>query len=124
MKRWMFVIVLMLSVSVIAEIAGYKVDKMGIIILLDENGKSIERLEYPNKQDEKAVEELDQKIKDEIIKYINMPKYHYKIEACRKVGNMLLIDCGCRDFDDGNIHIIYDLKKKQIIGKFCWYSQG
>lgn len=123
MKLITILIISIISICVMAKIDGYKVEK-GEVILIDENGKSIDIIEPPNEKDKKTAEELDQELKDKIIKYINQPKSRYSIEACRKAGKILLIDCGCPDIDDGNIHVIYDIEKKQIIGFFSWYPQG
>ena len=107
----------------INKIAKCKIEK-NEVILLDKNGEEIDIVEPPNEEDAKSAKELDQEFKNKIIKYINKPNYKYSVYACRKVENLLLIECNCPAIDDGNIHIVYDTQKKEFIGFFCWYPSG
>ena len=103
-------------------VTGYS-SKGDMVILLNGN-TSILSLPTPNDEDRKYVAHVPEAIRKAVIAFISQPKTDFSIEAARAYGRILLLDVAPKGVDDGNIQVVYDLKRGIVVGRFTWYIQG
>lgn len=101
---------------------GYSSEN-GFVTLL--NGESpVHVLPPPNDVDRKYANQVPEPIRNAAIAFTAQPKTEFTIFAARPYGKFLLLDIEPKGLDDGNIHILYDLKREAVVGRFVWYTQG
>ena len=81
-------------------------------------------LSLPNDADRKYVVHVSEAIRNDVIAFIAQPKTEFTIVAARPYGRILLLDVEPKGKDDGNLHIVYDVKRRFVVGRFTWYAQG
>jgi len=103
-------------------VTGYSSDN-GFVTLL--NGQTpVASLSLPNDADRKYVAHVSEAIRNDVIAFIAQPQTEFTIVAARPYGRILLLDVEPKGKDDGNLHIVYDVKRRIVVGRFTWYAQG
>jgi len=77
----------------------------------------------PTNYDMQYAKRLPPEIHQAAVRYISKPEIYFRLDAARKIGDYILLDVGGA-VRDGNKHLVYDSKKKKVIGQFLWYPQG
>ena len=103
-------------------VTGYSSE--GHVVTLLNGELPLLSLPGPNEADEKYVTQLSETTKSKVIAFIGQDADILTFEAARPYGRILLLDVSERGVDDGNAHIVYDLKREVVIGYFAWYMQG
>jgi hypothetical protein len=77
-------------------------------------------------QDVAYAKTLDRAIIRETTAYARRvsPDGDYTVSAARRVGDFILFDLSDVNVADGNIHLVYSIAERRIIGRFSWYYQG
>ena len=105
-----------------ATVTGYSSEGNFVTLLNGEN--PISALPLPNNTDREYVTQVPDTIRNAVIAFIAQPETEFTIVAARAYGRILLLDVQPKGWDDGNIHIVYDMKQEAVIGRFVWYAQG
>ena len=106
----------------IATVTGYSSEGKFVTLLNGEN--PVSALPLPNIADREYVAQVPNAIRTAVIAFIAQPETEFTIVAARAYGRFLLLDVQPKGWDDGNIHIVYDMKQEAVIGRFVWYVQG
>lgn len=110
------------SPVVTSVVTGYS-SKGNVVTLL--NGQApVSSLPLPNDADRKYVACVSEDIRNDVIAFIAQPKTECTIVAARPYGRILLLDVEPKGKDDGNLHLVYDVKRRIVVGRFTWYAQG
>ena len=104
-------------------VTGYSSEN-GFVTLL--NGQvPVTSLPLPNDADRKYVVHVSEATRNDVIAFIAQPKTEFTIVAARPcAGRVLLLDVEPKGKDYGNLHIVYDVKRGIVVGRFTWYAQG
>ena len=108
--------------AVPSAVTGYSSEDNFVTLL---NGQApVKSLSLPNDADRKYVVHVSEAIRNDVIAFIAQPKTEFTIVAARPYGRILLLDVEPKGKDDGNLHIVYDVKRRIVVGRFTWYAQG
>ncbi|MFC1497125.1 hypothetical protein ACFLS1_01450 [Verrucomicrobiota bacterium] len=103
-------------------VTGYSSE--GNFLTLLNGDTPISSLPLPNDADKKYVTLVSEHIQKAVVAFISQPETEFTVVAARTYGRILLLDVEPKGWDDGNIHIVYDLKREAVVGRFVWYTQG
>ena len=103
-------------------VTGYSSD--GELIVLMKGNRPVTDIPRPDDADRLYVSELSDAVRNAVVSFIGQPDIPHEIVAARTYGSILLLDVAPTWIDDGNIHIVYDLEREEVIGRFVWYLQG
>jgi hypothetical protein len=105
-----------------AVVTGYS-SKDNFVTLM--NGEApVSSLPPPNDADRQYVAQVSKPIRNDVIAFIAQPKTTFTIVAARPYGRILLLDVAPKGKYDGNTHVVYDIKREIVVGRFTWYVQG
>ena len=103
-------------------VTGYISDKNRVT--LTKKNIPVKLIPIPNKKDKAYLKKVSVSIRKKVINFLGDPRTVYDFEAARAYGRILLLDISPRGEDDGNLHVVYDLKRGVVVGYFNWYEQG
>ncbi|HUT60751.1 MAG TPA: hypothetical protein VNA25_23140 [Phycisphaerae bacterium] len=107
------------------------VERLGSGIIIAIPGRRLDgdsNLSPPDAADRAFAEELDAEITEAGIVYMKIQYPYLKdrrlsLTAARQVGEFMLL-CYDTMAKDGDMHLVYAMKTRKILGRFCWYVQG